>query len=528
MKEVLKKLLLKGILVKPEVLDLFGKIGKIDQQILEKIIDLYVSKTSKKIIKIEDLERNINEILIILQNVYSGSESKLNNVLSIKSLFKLSRKEVIEQKADVPLKQESQNKSNLSVLSSYNIQGKKIEFKDFVTHFRNRYIFIKNIMQENKNLQNLVSIDKISHERKTTSIIGMILKKRVTKNKNIILDVEDLTGSIKLLISNTKTELFEKAKELIEDDIIGFSCSGNREILFVNDFFFPDIFATQKTFSDKEQYLAVISDMHVGSTMFLEENFLKFIDWINGKRGNSSQKNMAKQVKYLFIVGDNIDGVGIYPGQEGLLEIKELENQYNKLYELLSKIRNDVEIVICPGQHDSVRVAEPQPPLNQEHASKLYSLKNITFVSNPALIELRDGDSKKMFDSFKVLMYHGASLHGFVDNIEELRINRAHDTPARIVKHLLKRRHLAPMHSEVVYIPFEKEDPQLIKEIPDLIVTGEVHRIDVDDYNGIKIICSSCWQSVTPFEEKVGNHPDPCKVPLLNLKTKKVQIIDFN
>ena len=41
-------------------------------------------------------------------------------------------------------------------------------------------------------------------------------------------------------------------------------------------------------------------------------------------------------------------------------------------------------------------------------------------------------------------------------------------------------------------------------------------------------ICNSCWQSITPFEEKVGNNPDPCKVPVLNLKTREIKIMDFS
>ncbi|MCK4919386.1 MAG: hypothetical protein KAS01_03280, partial [Candidatus Pacebacteria bacterium] len=41
------------------------------------------------------------------------------------------------------------------------------------------------------------------------------------------------------------------------------------------------------------------------------------------------------------------------------------------------------------------------------------------------------------------------------------------------------------------------------------------------------IICNSCWQTQTAFEEKVGNQPDYCKVPVLNLKTKEIKILDF-
>ena len=65
-------------------------------------------------------------------------------------------------------------------------------------------------------------------------------------------------------------------------------------------------------------------------------------------------------------------------------------------------------------------------------------------------------------------------------------------------------------------------------EAPDVIATGELHKVDVSMYNNIRIIASSCWQSQTPFEEKVGNMTDPCKVPILNLRNNSVKIIDFS
>jgi DNA polymerase II small subunit len=91
----------------------------------------------------------------------------------------------------------------------------------------------------------------------------------------------------------------------------------------------------------------------------------------------------------------------------------------------------------------------------------------------------------------------------------------------------LKRRHLAPSHSSVVYIPNGERDPLVISEVPDVMITGEVHRPDIEMYNGVLIITGSCWQAQTPFEEKVGNISDPAKVPILNLKTRELKVFDF-
>jgi len=300
------------------------------------------------------------------------------------------------------------------------------------------------------------------------------------------------------------------------DEVIGLKCSGSKEMLFVNDIIYPDAAIYEKKKAEHEAYALFTSDMHVGSDKFLEDKFLKFVDWLNGKM---EHKEDLSKIKYLFLVGDNVDGVGIYPGQESSLKIKDIKLQYAKLAELLGMIRKDIRIVMCPGQHDSVRVAEPQPIIGEDFAAPLYELKNLTLVTNPCYVSLEEG--------FEILMYHGASFHGIINDIDRLRTSNAHDNPTKVVKELLKRRHLAPSHSSVIYIPGEK-DPLFIRRIPDIVATGECHRADIDTYNNILMIANSCWQSITPFEEKVGNHPDPCKVPMFNLKTREIKLLDFS
>jgi len=327
------------------------------------------------------------------------------------------------------------------------------------------------------------------------------------------------------LINQNREEIFEKGKEILLDDVIGFKCSGTRDFLFVNDLFYPDIFLENSFRTDEEIYALFISDIHLGSGNFLEENFNKFIDWLNGKNCSKEQKEVLKKIRYLFIVGDSIDGVGVYPGQEKDLKIKNIKEQYEKLAEFYKKIPKHIDIIQCAGQHDAVRVAEPQPPVGEDFAEPLLEIDNLTLVSNPSLVEIGGSENKQ---GVKVLMYHGASMHNVINEIEELRLSNAHSTPTKVVKHLLLRRHLAPTHGETVYIPDAKEDPMLIRVVPDIITTGDLHKPDVDKYNGILIISNSCWQSTTAFEEKVGNFPDPCKVPILNLKTRAIKILDFS
>ena len=113
-------------------------------------------------------------------------------------------------------------------------------------------------MQERPELKNLVSINKIFGNRQGISIIGMVIDKRVTKNKNIILEVEDITGRIKVLINYNKKELYEKAEEICLDSVLGFMGSGNNEILFANEIVFPDLALAGRKNSPADEYAAFL------------------------------------------------------------------------------------------------------------------------------------------------------------------------------------------------------------------------------------------------------------------------------
>ncbi|MBU1136537.1 MAG: metallophosphoesterase [Nanoarchaeota archaeon] len=518
--EILKFCLEKGILLDKETGNF---LSCFDDDSARKIIDK-ISSFNEKIITKSFITENAEKLEVLIGDKTLTEKLKINLGIT----FEISREKIIKTdslKEKFLDKKESLELDHLKVLYSLVNLGKKIEPNDFVKYFRVRFSELKNILLERNDLGDLSSINKITNQRQAVSIIGMVCDKRVSKNKNILIDIEDLTGRVRVLVNKDKVELYEKAKDIIIDDVVSVRGFGNREIIFANDVIYPDAFLNDKNFVDRDERAAFISDIHVGSANFLEKNFLKFIKWVNGEEGNDFQKQESKKIKYIFITGDSVDGVGIFPGQEDILSIKDIKEQYNKLAYYLSKIRKDIKIIICPGQHDAVRVAEPQPFIDRNYAGALYELDNVIFVSNPCFIEIENDNGKK---GLKILMYHGASMHSFVEEIESLRLGKAHNNPSKVVKEMLKRRHLASIHSSVTYIPTEEKDHLCIKEIPDIINTADFHKPDIELYNNILIICSSCWQSITPFEEKVGNNPEPCKVPVLNLKTRQIKILDFS
>ena len=408
----------------------------------------------------------------------------------------------------------------VKIVSTHPMMSKKIEVGDFVNHFRYMFIEIRGFLQERPELTNLVSINKISGKKQGISIIGIVSDKKITKNKNIFFDVEDLTGKIRVIVGQNKKESYEKAENICLDSVIGFRGSGSREVFFANEIILPDAALLEKKHSPIEEYALFISDIHVGSRLFLEKNFLNFIDYLNGKIPNTPE---YEKIKYLFVVGDLVAGIGVYPNQEKDLLIKDIEGQYARFAELIGKIRSDIKIIILPGNHDCVRLAEPQPILDEKYAWPIYNLKNVTLVSNPSMINI---GARKNFQGFDVLAYHGFSYFYYAGTVPKLIAQDSANSPDKIMTYLLQHRHLAPTHASVQYVPSEK-DPLLIRRIPDIFVSGHTHTGTVSNYNNILVISNSCWEDLTPIQEKFGSKPNFCKVPMFNLKTRNVKILDF-
>jgi DNA polymerase II small subunit len=441
-------------------------------------------------------------------------ELKINEKILNKEVFNKYKNRV-----DCFLSSYNKTESGVEVLKNIKGNSGKIEAGDFVSYFRSRFEVLKDILIKKGELENFSSIRRIGKDNGVFCIIGMIYNKRVTKNKNLLLEVEDLTGRSVVLINKENKELFVRAQGLLLDDIVAFRVSGSEKMLFTSDFIYPDAKLEKERFGDKDEFIAFVSDFHVGSNKFLEGNLMRFVSWLNGEVGDSRQKTMALKVRYLIIGGDNIDGVGVYPGQEKFLKIKGCRGQYKKLVDILSLIRKDVEIIMCPGQHDAVWVGEPQLAIDKKWSGDLKGLDNLKLVSNPAMIKI---------SGLKMLIYYGGSLNKFIDEIGDIRINYGYRCPTKVIREILKRRHLAPIYGEMDIIPNKEKDDLVLDDLPDVFVVGGQHRAMIENYNNILTISTSCWQSRTDFEEKIGNEPDPCKVPILNLKSKEVKILDFS
>lgn len=530
MEEIIKEFMKQGYLIDPKIIALIN--NPIINEISSDFINTVVMFKPSKILSYDFFMNNLPLIVKELESKnlndkYSHSLEYLKSFLKIEikkpSLDLLEINKEKEEKEKQEEKLRALSFRDIKIIESFNIENKKVTVEDFVKYFKDRFNSIKPLLQEHE-LRNLTSINKIPDQRQEVSIIGLVYSKNITKNKNIIFELEDMSGKIKVLVRKDKEDLYKKAESIVLDEVIAVTASGFNDILFAKDIIFPEAILSERKKFEKDISAAFIADLHIGSNKFLEENFLKFISWINGELGSEKQKEMARKIKYLFVDGDLVDGVGIYPGQEAELVIKDIYEQYNKAAELFKKIRKDVTIIICPGNHDAVRIIEPQPVFSVEIAAKLYELKNVLVLTNPCVVNIA---ASKDFSGFNIFMYHGASFDDYGNDVEVLRLNQAFKRPELILHFLLRKRHVAPTHGSTRYFPSE-HDPLVIRQVPDVFVSAHLHKSSISKMNNINAVACSCWQSRTPYQEKFGHEPDPCKVPIFDLKSGKINVIDFS
>ena len=551
-KEKLNNLLEQGFLISPDILEHISKeegiVKNINNSITTQEKPLIISNelckaVSNKVklnINWVDFEKSrtflekgrdtkiYNTFLDILgYNTSEGQKHKVEHIIEeikpSKEVIEIQKKEIIEsQEKETPL---PGNGNSVLVLKNYTENTKKREIQDFVSYFKVRYEGLKKILMNRPELQTAVSINRLGNGgREKVALIGIVADKNKTKNENLILSMEDPTGKINILINKNKPELYSLAEDIVLDEVIGITGVINEKIIFVDNILFPDIQEIKLKKSDDEAYAIFTSDIHLGLHNFLGEDFTNFIKWLNLDYGNNELKDLAKKVKYLFLVGDLVDGVGIYPGQEKDLVIKEIYEQYSILAGYLNKIPKSIKIIICAGNHDALRLSEPQPVLDKKIAKPIHDMGNVTFVTNPSLVNIH---ASRDFSGFNILLYHGFSMPYYAEAVNSIRVAGGQDRADLIMKFYLQRRHLAPTHSSNLYIPDPEQDPLLIDKVPDFLVTGHIHKVSTFNYKGVTCLNCSCWASKTEEQERRGINPDPSKVILANLKTREIKILNF-
>ncbi len=426
--------------------------------------------------------------------------------------------------------------------------GSEGTIEDFLGMFRDRYERIKKIYMARIDTQNAVppSVAKLrkrpvrrtgpmsgdgSSRRRPPSqvVIGIIRDKSISKAHNVIIDIEEYQDkqsptderdsgngeneSIICIVPSRGNglkvqQITEKANSILLDEVVCISGTvDNDGRMIADDVLFPDIPTAREIGRAKRDiYAAFISDLHCGSQEFLEDELDRFIAWLNGKDVDESDKTMMKKTNYLFIAGDMVDGISVYPGQRYHLAVSSLYDQYALIAEKLRKLPERVKVFCIPGNHDAARQALPRPPVLRTFAEPLYDLDNVTMLGDP---------SQVIVEGVNVLITHGDSL----DDLVTMLPGASYTEPAMPMKELLKKRHLAPIYGGKTELAPLHRDWMVIDTPPDIVHFGHAHHNAVDNYRGVQIINSGTFQSQTDFMRKQGVVPTPGIVTFMNLRT---------
>jgi DNA polymerase II small subunit len=383
------------------------------------------------------------------------------------------------------------------------------EYEDFVAVFRDRYERLAGQLRSRVNHRPTDALESLPGGNEA-AVIGMVADIRSTANGHWLVELEDTNGVFPCLVMSDR-DLADAVDELLLDEVVAIegTLADDGGLLFADTIQFPDVPRTyEPATADREVAAALVSDVHVGSQEFMAAAWNRFADWLHTPT--------AAHIEYLLIAGDMVEGVGVYPDQDEELDIVDMYEQYEAFAEQLKAVPGDLEIVMIPGNHDAVRLAEPQPAF-EEDLQSIMSAHDARISGNPSTVTLEGVD---------VLMYHGVSLDEVIAELPDSKAT--YDNPHQPMAHLLKKRHLAPQFGGQTRLAPEEEDHLVIDDVPDVFHAGHVHKLGYGTYHNVLTINSGCWQAQTSFQESVNIDPDHAFAPVLSLDTLELTIRDFN
>ncbi len=382
------------------------------------------------------------------------------------------------------------------------------EYRDFVAVFRDRYERLAGQLRGRVNHRPTDALENMA-PNSDAAVIGMVSDIRSTASGHWLVELEDTNGTFPCLVMKDRA-FASQVQELLHDEVIAIegTLADDGGILFADSIHFPEVPRTYSpSTADRPVRAALISDVHVGSQEFMTDAWQRFTDWLHTEE--------AESVEYLLLAGDMVEGVGVYPDQDEELSIVDIYDQYEAFSEHLKEVPGDMEIVMIPGNHDAVRLAEPQPAFDEE-LRDIMSAHDARIVSNPSTVTI---------EGVSVLMYRGVSLDEVIAELPDEKAS--YDEPHKAMYQLLKKRHVAPQFGGHTRLAPEDRDYLVMDEVPDIFHSGHVHKLGYGKYHNVLTINSGCWQAQTDFQKSVNIDPDAGFAPIVDLDTLDLTIRKF-
>lgn len=389
-------------------------------------------------------------------------------------------------------------------------------FDDFLRYFRNRFEKMSGLFRQRIDTRSGGTIaDALSSGTNGRGrFVCMVVDKR-EKGNRIFLTVDDYDEEAVVLVGDSNPSLWQTARRVSRDQVLFLETrKSSGKLLVAENIVLPEIPDHRPGRAQEEIYAVLLSDIHVGSKVFLEDEFRRVLGWLRGDVGDADQREIARRVKYVLIGGDLVDGIGVYPRQEVDLRVPDIYEQYRLAGKFVGEIPDHMGVVLIPGNHDAVRQALPQPAIPRDFAGPVYDSRSIVSLGDPSEVRL---------DGVDFLLFHGTSLMDIISSVPGFDYRR----PVEVMEYQLRARHLAPEYGKNTPIGPESVDWLVVDHVPDVFISGHVHIPGSGVYRGTTIVNCGAWQGQTDYQKRMGLIPQPGLLPVINLQTLQVRMMDF-
>jgi len=246
--------------------------------------------------------------------------------------------------------------------------------------------------------------------------------------------------------------------------------------------------------STRNEYIAFVSGLDLGSTPTSEAQTQVLIEYLTGACGDPGGQGFASQISRLVILGNSLAPLGALADEENDKEDEKPRRRGNETASLsphpvqslaahLHDLSQSLAIHVLPGETDPSGSILPQQALPRTMFGPASSYSSFTCETNPTYLRIAPGtqasdDDVDPTDSDMsplgstpvrtILATSGQPL-----NDMEKYVPTAPTTRLNLAEATLKWRHIAPTAPDTLWCyPFFTHDPFIISQTPDMYAIG--------------------------------------------------------
>src|SRR2546429_9564336 len=193
---------------------------------------------------------------------------------------------------------------------------------DFLRYFRSRFEKMSALFRQRIDTRSAGTIsDALAGGTNGRGrFVAMVVEKR-EKGNRIFLTVDDYDDEATVLVGDSNPSVWQTARRVSRDQVLFLETrKSSGKLLVAENIVLPEIPDHKPGRASDEVYAVLISDVHVGSKVFMEDAFGRVLGWLKGEVGGPEQQHIADRVKYVIIGGGLLGGIGGCTPQGGGLK----------------------------------------------------------------------------------------------------------------------------------------------------------------------------------------------------------------